>query len=970
MDLLPFDLGRPWMLFAGAAAIAWSIWIARRSIAGQSRFWSRFSLAVRILLLVLLALGLADARVEKRSDRLNVLFLVDASASIPSGAVTGEGGVLDQLERACAALEQGVMAGVIVFGSDAAVEAPLAGRFARPRMQAVVDREGTDLAAALCLADATFAGTEGGRRAIVISDGNATRGDEVAEARNLAASGAVVDVLPIRYSYEHEVLVESVQVPAEVHREEPYVVSAILQSEVATKARVVLAENDRLVAERTVDLTPGKTRVDFARLHAEPERFSYTVRVFPEPGAGGAQDALEKNNVGYAHTLIRGVSRVLFLGDEAAHVALLGALASAKIACEALAPEQVSLRLEDYFGYDTVIVADAAAHEFGADALRLLAGVVKNLGLGFVMIGGPDAFGAGGYKNTPIEKMLPVDMDVKQRKVMTNGALIMILHTCEFSDGNRWAKLIAQAAVDTLQDRDLVGALVWDMRGQDAWGVPLARAENRQEIKDQIGQLVPMDMPAFEPTMQLALDALVPATAAQKHVIIISDGDPAPPSRSLIVDYIAAKVSATTICIQPHGNSDTGVMKKIALDTGGRYYFVEDPRKLPQIFTREAQHVQRSLILEEPFVPRIAFESEPLRGLAGGGLPRLLGHVITTAKPLAETPLVNQYGDPVLSHWRYGLGKSAAFTSDATGRWAGEWIAWPGFETFWAQLVRSVARRGAGDLFRVDRTIEGDRGKILLDAIDPEGHFIDGLALEGTVLSPGIEEERVTFQQVGPGRYEADFAARQAGTYLLSFAFDDGAGMKGTMQTGLTVSFSPEYRQLRSNEERLLAVARAADGRVLDWDSDFFSHEFPERVQEIAVWETLVALATLLFVLDVFFRRVLLSRAPIRRFVARLRRRSDAAPTAAGKLLDVVLAKRRVLAPERPQRRIEVSGVEPSERGAAAVPERPPAAGEATPSAAAGSPPAAAEGEQTSFTGRLLEAKRRAREKDSRRDER
>jgi len=77
----------------------------------------------------------------------------------------------------------------------------------------VIDADGTDVGAALRLADATFigAGTEGGRRVVVISDGNTTSGDALLEARNLAVSGAVVDVLTIDYDHAEEVLVDGVR---------------------------------------------------------------------------------------------------------------------------------------------------------------------------------------------------------------------------------------------------------------------------------------------------------------------------------------------------------------------------------------------------------------------------------------------------------------------------------------------------------------------------------------------------------------------------------------------------------------------------------------------------------------------------------------------------------------------------------------------------------------------------------------
>ena len=77
------------------------------------------------------------------------------------------------------------------------------------------------------------------------------------------------------------------------------------------------------------------------------------------------------------------------------------------------------------------------------------------------------------------------------------------------------------------------------------------------------------------------------------------------------------------------------------------------------------------------------------RSCAGSttGLPQLLGYNGTTAKPAAQTVLVTARDDPLLAQWQYGLGRSVAWTSDSTGRWAKDWLGWHGFSRFFSQLV-------------------------------------------------------------------------------------------------------------------------------------------------------------------------------------------------------------------------------------------------------------------------------------------
>ena len=47
-----------------------------------------------------------------------------------------------------------------------------------------------------------------------------------------------------------------------------------------------------------------------------------------------------------------------------------------------------------------------------------------------------------------------------------------------------------------------------------------------------------------------------------------------------------------------------------------------------------------------------------LTGFEKWDSPALLGYVKTIRKATAQIPLVTDLGDPLLAHWRFGLGKS------------------------------------------------------------------------------------------------------------------------------------------------------------------------------------------------------------------------------------------------------------------------------------------------------------------------
>ena len=201
------------------------------------------------------------------------------------------------------------------------------------------------------------------------------------------------------------------------------------------------------------------------------------------------------------------------------------------------------------------------------------------------------------------------------------------------------------------------------------------------------------DMPDFGAPMQAAHDALAACDAGQKHIIMISDSDPAPPSDELLAALKKAGITASGVAVAPHNPNDMLKLVKIARDTGGRFYHVQNAGELPQIFIKEARTVTRTLIQEEAFTPALARGlGEIVRGL-GAGVPRLNGYVLTGPKGgLAELLMTGPEDDPVLASSQVGLGRAAAFTSSADARWAGAWVAWGGYARFWEQVVRWTAR--------------------------------------------------------------------------------------------------------------------------------------------------------------------------------------------------------------------------------------------------------------------------------------
>src|SRR5205807_6491070 len=141
-----------------------------------------------------------------------------------------------------------------------------------------------------------------------------------------------------------------------------------------------------------------------------------------------------------------------------------------------------------------------------------------------------------------------------------------------------------------------------------------------------------------------------------------------------------------------------------------------------RIFTLETQLASKASLVEQPFKPQLTAPGhEAMQDIDWKNVPPLGGYVATTVKSTAELVLMSHQEDPVLATWRYGVGRSVAFTSDAKAKWSVLWLRWRDFNKFWAQLTRWTLRSGT----RSDTVAIGDRrentGEIVADPVDPEG---------------------------------------------------------------------------------------------------------------------------------------------------------------------------------------------------------------------------------------------------------
>lgn len=926
----------PQQLLLWPVAVLLSVWWARRSKSLLPPLRMRVALALRLLTITLLVLALAGWAALWRQQRLTLVVAVDGSRSVGDSSH-----VVSALDSALEVGRQpNDQVGMVVFGARPMVEAYPSSQWQLGPLLSRPDDNGSDLAAALHVGGALVPANQEGR-IILISDGLETKGSVATAVESLPPEVEVV-WLPVQAAEAAEVLMDRVTAPERVRAGEPYRVHAVVKTSEQTNAELHLFRGAELVARSAVSLVPGRPNV-FAFDEVAPASSGTLVY---RATVAAALDGSRQNNRASALVRVDGSPSVLLVDPAPATLEhLASTLERGGLKVTLAGPSSLPGNMAEMTSFDGVVFSDVPATSFSPAQLGLLEGYTRDFGGGFLMLGGADSFGPGGYWQTPIERILPVDMEVKNRSHFPSlGILFCIDKSGSMAGMGEVAKIeVAKAAIggvaELLMPSDRLGVVAFDAAAK--WVVPLTQGGRPDSIKARLGTLRAGGGTDAYHALEMALAELQPVEVQVKHVILLTDGQLSSRDHEGIARRLRERrITLSTVAIG--SDADLYTLERIAKAGGGRFYRAADIDRVPRIFLREAFKVARSWVVEETFEPKRRTQHAVLAGLPKA-MPPLGGYVAASEKPAAEHPLVTPRGDPLLSLWRIGLGRSVAFTSDAKARWATPWLAWPGYEPFWTALVRWTLRTAGSDRIQIATDLVGQRLRLTADLLDARGGFVNGAELEARVVAPDGEVSVLSLEQVAPGRYEGSLEASRPGPYLVAVARDE----EGVATAAASVPYSDELRfvgQSPAALERLVSSGRVRRVALSDVSEEPWWRRRDvggRQERPLAPW-LLVAAATL-FVAEVAVRRLAfeewlggLSGSPKRSGVATAVREPPAPESSAD---------------AEPSR----SSTTPSPVSSGATTSHP---GSATES---GASPSEAAGDVERRTSRLLAAKERAR---------
>jgi Mg-chelatase subunit ChlD len=809
-----------WIVALALVLLALEFLLSRRRLGVGRKQW-RVAVALRTVIVLLLVAALLDLGYSHPAERVATVFLIDASDSVgPTRRAEEIAWVQDALRNQ----PPGSLSSIALFGGDARLESTMqeANVLGTPTVK--IDATRTDLATALRLAGAVLP-SDARRRIVLLSDGRSTQGDVAGEAAKLEQSGIEVDVHTVGKAGGTDAAIDYIDVPKVVHKGDKVELSTKITATAATTATVAVDEDGKVLDTKTVDLVVGDNDVTFSVEAATEGVHRYRVTV----SANG--DSVSQNNAGYVAATVEGPAKVLLVeGKPGESDTLAKALRSANINVDIVAPADLP-PLDALSLYTSVVLVDVDVHDLSNDQVATLVASTRDLGHGLITIGGERAYGLGGYRDSELEKVLPVISEITDPKRRRSVAQVLAIDTsgsmgaCHCADGNNGviggnmveggvsktdiSRSAAARAIDALSKDDEIGLL--SINSSENWVIDLQQLPSSDVVKDGLNQLHPSGGTDLNSALKDSADKLRSSKASLKHIILFTDGF----TSTAVLDELAKqaadlKAEGITVSVLATGEGSAKQLEDVAKAGGGRFYPGRDLSQIPQIMQQEVVLASRDFIQEGEFYPEITGTAPEVRDLATA--PPLLGYVATTARPQATQIMkIGPEGDPLIASWQQGLGKVVSWTSDASAKWSQQWSSWDGYVNFWSALIKDTYPGGTGNgTGAVQARVRNGRLEVRLEN---ETAFPDGATATARVTGPDLQGHDVTLDRVDGKTFAGDLSATASGTYAV------GAQVKGPdgvlfSATGLaSASYSPEYLPGDPDLAAMKSVSEITHGR-------------------------------------------------------------------------------------------------------------------------------------------------------------
>lgn len=844
---MSIEMSNPWWLLLLPVVIAGLI-VSERFIRMQNKERKIKYIIMRGVIALLLILSLSGLSFKITTKKVTTLFVVDMSDSNEKNLEGMETYIRDMIQE----MPKRNQAGVVVFGDDTLVDQFVTDRKIFSEISSAPVTTATNLEKAVSTALTIFP-DDTAKRLVLITDGLENAGSVEKMAGMVTTQDVDVKVVKLEQNMGEEVYVSDLELPEHVHVGDEFNVKVTIESNVTTQAVVSLYSGRTLKGQSTVNLTAGHNQFVFQDVGEQNGTQDYHVMVEP------VNDTMSMNNEYCAFTQVESEPRILLVEgtpDEGRELASI--LDSCGVRYDRITPTGVPEKMSDLIAYKAVIMVNVHARDLRQDFLDILESYVRDYAGGLICTGGDNSYAMGSYQETPLETILPVNMFLEGERQVPSMAVVMVIdHSGSMTDvaeggsGATCLDLAKEAAlegVNNLRDSDQIGIVAFDDTYN--WVVPIQEASNRTDVANGIKTINVGGGTSIYPALDAAATGLQSSDAQIKHIILLTDGQDYYDQYNDVVNKINDNgITLSTVAVGTE--SDQQLLQDLAERCGGRFYYTDINSGIPKIFAQEIILSGKSYLVNEEFVPIITSNSPMIEGLMDEGVPTLLGYIGATAKPQATVILRSEQGDPILSTWQYGLGRTIAWNTDANNEWTGNWANWENYVQLWDNMVNYVVSNTnvGGDSLEV---IQEGSSAVISYTTD---NYDKDTSVKAVCTDANGNTREITLDPVAPGKFEANMSMEDIGIYTISLQNHRGEELQSSMLTAAAMQYSPEYRFDLVTDGLDNFVAQV-EGEFVTYEQNIFSGNLETVRARTGLTVPLLIAATLLFMLDILARRM------------------------------------------------------------------------------------------------------------------
>lgn len=809
----------------------------------EMRYKGKFYYILRGAMAALLILSQLHISIPVKAVKQTTIFVVDVSESNKDNIEEINKYISKEVKK----MSGKDRFGVVAFGDESIIDQFVTKDKSYAGVMTEVDTQSTNIEEAVSRG-LSMIPPESSGRIVILTDGKETEGNIMNTAS--AVVGGEVELYGIIFEKEEQddVYIENATLPEKVSWNETFSVNVNIMSNYDTEAEVFLEDDNGNKQKAEIQLVKGNNRYTFKSAVDEESTGKYKITV----NAKGDENL--DNNVFNLFTAVGDEAPVLVvIGGNTHDDAFESVLKAAGVNYETVSASTAPDNINELLAYESIIFDNVFKNDLPEGFLANIESYVKDYGHGFICCGGENSFMLGGYKETVLEKILPVNMNMRGMVEYPETAVIMVIDRSGSMGGNMGgvdnlevAKNAAIVAVDSLSPSDYVGVVSFD--DKFTWDVPITRVSEKESIVQGIKNIGLGGGTTIHPAVRDAVNKAIGLNCKVKHILLLTDGmGEGANYDDVIQDVNDNNITLSTIAIG--GSADIMLLSELAAKCGGRYYNSTSAKDIPRIFTQEVYLSMNSYIQNGDFRLDVSPSHAITKGLFSSGWPSILGYIAATPKDMATVLAVSDQDDPILSCWQYGLGKTIAWNTDVSGKWSSNLEG----ESDYAALWKRIVDFSINDSMSLNDKVESheEDGKIVVTYTTND--FNDKTEISGGYTGGEDKTGDITFQMIEPGIYQAVLPEDTQGIYNLNVVRKDDGKIVNSVLSAAVLQYPKEYRYDISNRNFTDYIEKYGKNITMN-DNIWKSMNKKHRDRFDLTW-IIVLLSLLLFTADVTLRK-------------------------------------------------------------------------------------------------------------------